>query len=270
MTASKSPAGKAMLSSFAVTGPGAAGFGMTDRANTTAPTQQTSTLSSAVFDQPEAASSLTASDGDSAPCPLLELCPELRLTIWEYVYTADVDNDGTVDLLTARHAKTDLLLVSRSIHAEAKNIHSNFTASYWRDTHFAVNALDFNRPERELIQRLEPVSDSRLRQITHLTLRFVAIRKLYEPGTLPHPVGTATFMPGGGWPTSYLRGKLIILVGMGVVLPGNDQVTGDIRVLLDGRNSAQSMLSAMRRGDIGCIFGPATLRKQLEWLWQNL
>ncbi|SMR55639.1 unnamed protein product [Zymoseptoria tritici ST99CH_1E4] len=269
MTASKSPGEARRSPSIAASRPAADStrIGQVDH---TSPAQSMQTIDYIVFDQPYAAPSSTPSNGDPRPSLLLELCPELRLTIWEYVYTADIDNDGTVDLLTARHPTTSLLLVCKSINAEAKKIHSNLTTSYWRDTHFAVNALDFHRPERELIQRLKPVSDSCLRQITHLTLRFVAIRKLYEPGTLPHPVGTATFMPGGGWPTSYLKGNFMILVGMGVVLPGNDQVTGDIRVLLDGRNSAQSMLSAMIRGDICAIFGPATLREQLEWLWQNL
>ncbi|KJY00261.1 hypothetical protein TI39_contig337g00005 [Zymoseptoria brevis] len=239
------------------------------QADHTSPAQSISIVDYIASDQPKAAPSTRASNGDSTPCLLLGLCPELRVTIWEYVYTADIDKDGTVDLLTARHPTTSLLLVCRSIQAEAKKLHSNFTASYWRNTEFAVNALDFNRPERELIQRLKPISDSILRHISHLTFRFVAIRKLYEPSMLPRPTGTATFMPGGGWPTSYLKGDFMILVGMGVVLPWNDEVTGDLRVL-GGTNSAHSTLSAMRRGEICGIFGPATLREQLEWLWQNL
>lgn len=96
------------------------------------------TFRSLYYARPPHLLSLHFSGMETPTCPLLALPAELRSAIYELAFTCDHDPDSELDLFQARPPAKDLLLTSRQIYEEARQI---YTASYrglWKTSKFVV------------------------------------------------------------------------------------------------------------------------------------
>ncbi|KAK5678571.1 hypothetical protein LTS10_009015 [Elasticomyces elasticus] len=108
---------------------------------------------------------------------LLDIAAELRNTIYELVFTSDLD--GPVDLFTATPPSKAIALACRQTRNEAKQMYIKAYRDYWTHTTFYVDYDLEHRINRTTVDNLNPEDLVEIRNV-HLKMHLTTLVNLLD------------------------------------------------------------------------------------------